>query len=625
MAGRIREEDIALVRERSPIADVVGERITLRNAGGDSLKGLCPFHEEKTPSFHVTPSRGYWHCFGCQAGGDLIDFVMKSDHLTFTEAVEMLASRAGVQLRYAEGGYTTRAQHGVRTRLVEAHQAASAFYAEHLATSAEAATGRRFLDERGFDAASSERFGVGYAPKAWDALVGHLRGRGFTDQELKTGGLARDGQRGPIDRFRGRLLWPIREITGEVVGFGARKLFDDDFGPKYLNTPETPIFKKGHVLYGVDLAKRDIARRMQAVVVEGYTDVMACHLAGVPTAVASCGTAFGAEHINVLRRLLMDQNEFRGEVIFAFDGDEAGQKAALRAFEDDQRFVTQTYVAVEQSGLDPCELRISHGDAAVRDLVARRVPLFEFVIRSALSRYDLRTPEGRVGALRVAAPTVAGIRDRSLRPEYARSLAGWLGMEVEQVSAAVAAVGRRAGGAAADAAVPHQRRPPTAGQDGPDPQDPAYRVEREALKLAVQRPDLEPTTFDEAGPELFLVPGHAAVRRTIAEAGGAGDAEPGQAWVARLRAAAPDDDVRSLITAFAVEPPLYGDLDARYADAVYARLQELATTRRIAELKSTLQRLNPVDATSDYNKLFAELVTLESHRRDLRERAIGGL
>ena len=178
------------------------------------------------------------------------------------------------------------------------------------------------------------------------------------------------GQRGVYDRFRGRLIWPIRDISGDVIGFGARKLFEDDQGPKYLNTPETPLYKKSQVLYGVDLAKQEIARRFQAVIVEGYTDVMACHLAGVETAVATCGTAFGEEHIKVLRRLLMDQSEFRGEVVFTFDGDAAGQKAALKAFEGDQKFVTQTFVAVEPDGLDPCELRQHKGDAAVRDLVA---------------------------------------------------------------------------------------------------------------------------------------------------------------------------------------------------------------------------------------------------------------
>lgn len=252
-------------------------------------------------------------------------------------------------------------------------------------------------------------------------------GRGFTSQELIKGGLAREGRRGPVDRFRGRLIWPIRDITGDVIGFGARKLLDSDDGPKYLNTPESPIYHKSSVLYGVDLAKREIAKRSQAVIVEGYTDVMACHLAGVPTAVATCGTSFGEEHIKVLRRLLLDQAEFRGEVIFTFDGDSAGQKAALRAFQDEQKFVTQTFVAVQPDGLDPCDLRVKQGDAAVRDLIASREPLFAFAIRSTLSRYDLDTNEGRLAALDAAAPIVASIKDPGLRKTYVVDLDRWLG------------------------------------------------------------------------------------------------------------------------------------------------------------------------------------------------------
>ncbi|HZE34262.1 MAG TPA: DNA primase, partial [Actinoallomurus sp.] len=344
MAGRIRDEDIALVRERSPIDSVVGEYVQLRNAGGGALKGLCPFHDEKSPSFNV--SNGLWHCFGCGEGGDAIAFIQKIDHLSFAEAIEHLASKAGIQLRYTEGGYVPGRQKGERTRLVEAHRAAAEYYAEQLMTPA-AEIGRRFLSERGFGREEAARFGVGYAPNEWEALVRHLRGRGFSDKELITGGLASQGRRGPIDRFRGRLIWPIRDLTGDVVGFGARRLEERDDGPKYLNTPETPLFKKGSVLYGADLAKKEIARRRQAVIVEGYTDVMACHLAGVGTAIATSGTSFGEEHIKILRRLLMDQDEASGEVIFTFDGDAAGQKAALRAFESEHKFAAQTFVAVQ--------------------------------------------------------------------------------------------------------------------------------------------------------------------------------------------------------------------------------------------------------------------------------------
>jgi DNA primase len=631
VAGRIRDEDVVLVKERADIADVVGDVVTLRPAGGGNLKGLCPFHDEKTPSFSVRPSVGSFHCFGCGEGGDVISFVMKTDHLSFAESVERLADRFGVQLRYEEGGHAPGRQAGQRSRLVEAHRLAAEFYAEQLATPG-AGAGRQFLAERGFDQEAAQRFGVGFAPRDWDALTRHLRGRGFNPEELVTAGLARQGQRGPIDRFMARLLWPIRDISGDVIGFGARRLFDDDrIEAKYVNTPETPIYKKSSVLYGLDLAKKEIARRMQAVVVEGYTDVMACHLAGVETAIATCGTAFGDEHIKVLRRLLMDQNEFRGEVVFTFDGDSAGQKAALRAFQDDQKFVTQTFVAVEPSGMDPCELRQHKGDTAVRDLVARRVPLFEFAIRATIGRFDLDTPEGRISALQTAAPVVASIRDQSLRPEYARTLAGWLGMEVEPVARAVAqaADASRRTPVASSSAPSAPTAPAAAVQRAaaPDPNDPTLRFERDSLKVVLQAPALAGATFDGLDPSVFTAPAYAAVHDAVVAAGGAGAAGAGgAAWVEKVDAAAADDGVRRLARELAVEP-LPSDEQAltRYATEVLARLEELAVTRRITEVKSRLQRLNPVEHIAEYNRLFGELVALEAHRRTLRERAIGTL
>jgi DNA primase len=608
VAGRIPDSDIARVRELSPVAEVIGEVVTLRSAGGGSLKGLCPFHDERSPSFNVTPARGFWHCFGCGEGGDVISFVQKIDHLSFTEAVERLAARARYELHYEQGGSTTHRQQGQRARLVEAHKLAAEYFVEHL-VSPEAVIGRRFLEERGFDAAAAGHFGVGYAPMGWENLVKHLRAKGFSDDEMATGGLASHGQRGIIDRFRGRLIWPIRDVTGDVVGFGARKLRDDDDGPKYLNTPETPLYKKSQVLYGLDLAKRDIAKARQAVVVEGYTDVMACHLAGVTTAVATCGTAFGEEHVRILRRLLLDTAEYAGEVIFTFDGDAAGQKAALRAFESDQKFVTHTFVAISPDNMDPCELRLAKGDAAVRDLVARRQPLFEFAIRSVLSGFNLEIPEGRVGAIERTAPLVARIKDASLRDEYARRLAGWVGAPDEL--AVVDRVRRMA--------TPNGERRPVreSASTRPDPRDPTLLVEREALKLAVQRPALLGPAFDALDPICFTAPAYADVRDAIAKAGGAGSTAGGDAWVSAVLEAASDDAVRSLLTELVVEPLFTStEPDVRYAEAQLARLRVRALDRQIAELKSRLQRVNPIEQGSEHNKLFTELIMLEKRRRD---------
>jgi len=612
MAGKIRDEDIALVRERTSIVDVISEHVTLKPAGGGNVKGLCPFHDEKTPSFNVSPARNVYFCHGCGAGGDALKFVMDIDHLTFVEAVERLAGKAGIQLQYVEAGPAPVRQTGQKQRLIAAHVEAARFYAEQLTTPAGRAA-REFLAARGFDKAAAEHYGCGFAPDSWDALTKHLRALGFTAQELVGAGVAREGRSGGlIDRFRRRLLWPIRELSGDVIGFGARKLFDDDDGPKYLNTPETLIYKKSHVLYGIDRAKREIARQGRAVIVEGYTDVMACHLAGVATAVATCGTAFGGDHIGVLRRLLMDTDMYAGEIIFTFDGDAAGQKAALRAFEDEQRFVAQTFIAVSPDNMDPCELRLAKGDAAVRDLVARREPLLAFALRSVLARFNLDTPEGRVFALRATAPLVAKIKDRALRPEYVRKLSGDLGMEIEVVQRAVLS------GRPADAS------PPPARMSTVD--SPQRIVEREALKLALQAPVLAGPMFDAIDGQAYSDPLHAVVRAAIAEAGGAAAATAGVVWVEQVRDCCADLAAKALVGEFAVEPLQRDEEpDPRYVEIVLAKLQLPAANRRIVELKSRLQRLNPVTNKDEYLALAGELFSLEQHARALREQAVGGL
>ena len=610
MAGRINDEDIATVRERARIDEVVGSYVTLRNAGGGSMKGLCPFHDEKTPSFQVTPARGFFYCFGCGEGGDVITFLQKIDNLSFAEAVERLADRVGVQLRYTDDG-GPRPEPGQRVRLMEAHQAATEFYVGQLG-GPEAITGRQFLSERGFDRAAAERFDVGYAPQEGKALRRHLNGRGFSDSELVAAGLVRESG---WDYFQGRLLWPIRDSGRQVVGFGARRLHDDDRMPaKYLNTPETTLYKKSHVLYGLDLARQQIGRKSQAVVVEGYTDVMAAHLAGVDTAVASCGTAFGDDHARLLRRLMGDHDAFRGEVIFTFDGDAAGQAAALKVFAGDQNFIGQTYVAIEPTGLDPCDLRLQHGDAAVRELVARRVPLYRFVMANVLERHDLDRADGRLAALREASPLVASIRDASLVGGYARELAGMLGMDIEEVRREVQRAASRSRHRGAPQAEPQAERPAL-----PEPHD--LTTERETSKLLIQVPRLFEPPWEGLSPSDFTHPAYAAVFTSVDKAA----TEPGTGnWVHQVAAAAENDQIRSLVAALAVEPlALTGSADSRYVVANSAKLQLLAAMRAVGQLKSKLQRTNPVDHPTKYNQMFSELVVLEARARHLHTRFLG--
>ncbi|MEU0061146.1 DNA primase [Streptomyces sp. NPDC006334] len=634
MVGRINDEDVKAVRDAVPIDAVVSEYLQLRNAGGGNLKGLCPFHDEKSPSFQVSPSKGLFHCFGCQEGGDTITFVMKVDHLTFSEAVERLAAQAGVTLRYEEGGYNPSHQRGERIRLVEAHKIAADWYAEQLALSPEADTGRIFLAERGFDQAAAVHFGVGYSPQGWDHLTRFLRGKGFSDKELILSGLAQEGRRGPIDRFRGRLMWPIRDIGGDVVGFGARKLYEADNGPKYLNTPDTAIYRKSQVLYGIDLAKKDIAKSSRAVVVEGYTDVMACHLAGVTTAIATCGTAFGGEHIKILRRLLMDNGSAR--VIFTFDGDAAGQKAALRAFEDDQKFAAETYIAIAPDGMDPCDLRLTKGDDAVADLVQPRTPLFEFALRQIVVRYDLDTPAGRAAALDEAAPIVARIKNSGAQHEVAVQLAGMLGIldtqfvvkRVAQLARWARERGGKGGPAPAGRGPQRYEAAPRPAVTGPalTLRNPVYATERELLKLALQRPELVSPAFDAYGADEFTAAPYAAVRQAIADAGGAeyGTQDP-QDYLVRVREAAPDDAVRAMVTELAVEAIMRKTVDEVYAGAQLVTVRRRAVERRVRDVQSQLARLAAGGDPAQLAAVQNELWILQQYDQSLREHGAAAL
>ena len=618
MAGRIRDSDITEVRNRTRIEEIVEEYVALRRAGAGSLKGLCPFHDEKSPSFTVRPSHGTFHCFGCGEHGSVIDFIMKMEMVGFPEAVERLADRCGVRLTYEGGGSSVQRDRGTRSRLLEINKKAAEFYAEQLRTPAGRAA-VQFLAERGFDDAAAETFGCGYAPAGWDTVTKHLLGQGFQLEELIKSGISKEGRRGAIDRFHRRLLWPIRDLGGDVVGFGARRLFDDDgIEAKYLNTSETPVYRKTHVLFGLDLAKREIAKSRQVVVVEGYTDVMAMHLAGVPTAVASCGTAFGSEHVSVIRRLIGDDSFDRGEVIYTFDGDAAGQSAAMKAFEGDQSFAAQTFVAVAPDGQDPCDLRNNHGDAAVKDLVARREPLFEFAIRTELRSHDLSSAEGRVAALQRTVPLVARIKREDLRDEYARRLAGWVGWD--DIAVVVRRV-RETAGAPVEGRSRRRAAPPA-----PPRGDARLHLQREALKAALQIPGVVGPGFDELPEAGFTHPQFAAVHRAIMAAGGVQSGLDGPEWLDAVVAQVATEDVKRLVSEMAVgdlELPKRNTDEVRYVNGVLAGVRLGLVEREIADLKSQLQRTNATTDVEEYNELFGVLVPLEQYRIALREQASG--
>lgn len=617
MAGRINDEDIALVRERARIDEIVGGYVQLRNAGGGSYKGLCPFHEEKTPSFQVTPSRGFFYCFGCGTGGDVISFLQRIENLSFVEAVQILADKTGVRLRISDDGQPAIAP-GLRQRVLAANQAAMEFYTGQI-TSPEAVILRQFADGRGFDRAVVEHFQMGYAPKDGRALHHHLNRCGFDDELLVKAGLIRASG---WDYFQGRVLWPIIDAGHSVLGFGARRVFDDDRMPaKYLNTPETVVYKKSHVLYGLHLARGPIGKKSQVVVVEGYTDVMACHLAGIDTAVASCGTAFGSDHARILQRLMGDHDAFHGEIIFTFDGDAAGQKAALKVFNLDQSFVAQTYVAVDPEGRDPCDIRLESGEVGVRDLVGRRIPLYLFVMGNAVRRFDLDRADGRVQAVRAAAPLLSSVRDASLVRGYLHDLAQLVGMDVEEARQIVMRQTRRL--IAPDARPPRRRSASTEPTlDGglpewPDPGDRNLLVERGTLKLMLQFPTLFDTAWNGVVVSDFTHPAYRAVFEQIL-------AHPftPQRWVEGLQEDAPDELIGQLEIALLVEG-VQRDPDENYASAYTARLQLLSTVRELNEVKSSMQRINPVSSPEAHQEAFARLIVLESRKRELTSASIG--
>lgn len=621
MAGKIRARDIEEVKSRVNIADVVGEYVSLKNASVGSLKGLCPFHDEKSPSFNVRPMQGFYHCFGCGEGGDVYKFVQQMDSLSFTEAVEKLAARVGFELTYEEGGASP--DQGQRSRILEANNAAAEYFSSQLMTD-EAIPGRDFLKGRGFDKSAADHFGVGFAPKGWNNLTDHLKSLGFTVDELVIAGLATKSDRGAYDKFRGRLIWPIRDTTGQVIGFGARKLFEDDQGPKYLNTSDTLVYHKSSVLYGIDLAKKEISKQQQVVVVEGYTDVMACHLAGITTAVATCGTAFGDEHIRIINRMLSAEKDTPAQVIFTFDPDAAGQKAAMRAFSDSHKFSAQTYVAVGPDGLDPCDLRSEKGDESVRLMLENKKPLFEFAIKQKISKFDLTTIEGRVGAARAAAPVVAAIRDSAMRPAYIRELAGWVSLDGNEVAALVDAAGKESRSEAVK--VLRRDAPPAVEVSSevsdsefavPNLNDPITRFERQVLEVLVQVPgSYTNEQVIRIVRDGFSAPAHNALLEAI---GSSLVSHGSMDWLNVIGGAAPAELHQMLRSIAAQALPAKTEADlVKYGQGVISRALINALAHEKANLMAALRRTDVAEDPAQSAQVQRQLVELEAERRKLQ-------
>jgi len=599
---RVKQSDIEQLKDRVDIVEVIGSYISLKTAGPGSFKGLCPFHGEKTPSFHVRSSPAFYHCFGCGVGGDVFKFVQEMEKIGFGEAIEKLAQRSGYQLTYEDGEKDT----SNRTLLLAINKEASEFFVSQLASD-EGGTARDFLVARGFDLASIAPFGVGYAPKGWQNLSQHLSSKGYKTEDQALVGLLSKGDKGYYDRFRGRVIWPIRDQNSQVVGFGARKLYEEDQGPKYLNTPETPVYHKSTVLYGLDLARREIAQKREVVVVEGYTDVMACHLAGVKTAVATCGTAFGEDHIKLINRLL-GQSVEPASVIFTFDPDAAGEKAALKVYGDANKFNALTFVAAGPSGLDPSDLRQQQGDLAIVEMLKQKKPLFEFVIQHRIAQFALTDVASRVAAARAAAPIIAEISDPALRSGYTRMLADWVSLEVSEVTSLV--------GDSRTSSIRQKVEPLRTSEAIPPSSAPVDKFEQQIMQVVIQHP----ASFSQSQLRRMQAAGltsnqHRAVLDLVLEHI---DSVQDSSFANLIATNAPEELI-PIIRELALAPlPVNSEADLpRYAQGVVNGAMIKALEREKSDLLAALRRAEANASEEQKTAIQRQLVELEEERRSL--------
>jgi DNA primase len=594
--ARIRQDDIEAVKERTDIVQLVAQYLTLKKTGHDSLSGLCPFHQEKTASFSVSPAKQVFYCHGCGKGGDAITFLRELEHLSYVEAIERLANAAGVPLRYEGDSPAERRAAEHRKALYRANEESASLYRAMLVDGREAADARAYVTERGIAPEIAERFGVGYAPTYPDFLLRRLGGaRDLSPEILLEAGLATRGDDGGVrDRFRGRITFPINDLQGRHIGFGARVLPSDPRSgeqAKYLNTAETPIYRKHEVLYNLHRARTSIAKAGDAFVVEGYTDVIGLAQAGLDNAVATCGTALGEHHFELLSR-------FAQRAVLAFDSDEAGARAAERAAAFQERFPVRAVVMIMPEGLDPAEFVAKHGPDAVREAGARARPLVEYMVRRTVDRHDLSTVEGRSAAVADALPLLEKLSDPVRRSEYAGLLADLAGVAEASV---LQSLERRLGGRPQEVAKAIKHG--TAQE----------RVEREMLKLLVSDADTFRDMVGTLSEEHFRGTSHRRVFVALKDAGGD----------VRTIAGGPDPQLAAQVSALAVEP-LEGDPTPEYTDGVVARLQEFFLKSRSDRLRLQLQKLNPTTDPA-YDELFRELVEVDGELRRVRQRVHGAV
>ena len=436
----ISRETINLVRERTDIVALLESKGVSLRRSGQGYVGLCPVHNESTPSFHVKTSSQTYHCFGCGVSGDAIALMQELDGFNFTGAVEYLADAAGIVIETSEGVDPDFAR---KKDYLSCVNTAAFWYRENYRRLPEDHPAKQELIKRDLftsitDENWDESFGLGYAPEGYEKLSTYLLSKGFTKEQIIDAGLARASEfnkLGLTDCFRGRLTWEIRNVQGKVIGFGARRLFESDKGPKYLNTGETIMYRKSNVLYGLDVAKKKITTDKTVFVAEGYTDVMALRAVGADNAVASCGTAFGSEHAAIIRRMIDDFDSAKnGKFVFVFDGDAAGVKAALRVFEITPPIHDRAYVVALGDG-DPCDIRLAKGDDYLRDVLTKQIPLTEYVIKHKMKSHDLDQIEGRQNFANEALAIISNIPEVAIYESYRRKISFWSGIPLEFLQA----------------------------------------------------------------------------------------------------------------------------------------------------------------------------------------------
>lgn len=555
-ATRLSDADIDAIKRANPLLNTVEQHVTLRRSGS-TYKGLCPFHDERTPSFHVNPATETWRCFGCQLHGDVIDFIREIEGGNFRYAATLLAQQSGVTIEGADDSDDDEQARRLRARIYEANEAASAFYTSTLLNDPDAQTARTFLAERKFTAEHATEYACGYAPRRGQTLNAFLRDNGFSTDEIVTAGLARiakDSDR-LYDVFQGRLIWTIRSEFDKVIGFGARRLYDDDWQQgKFINTSETPVYKKSDVLYGFERARKTAVKNRHIYVVEGYADVMAAQIAGVANTVATCGTAFTREHLRTLRRTVGEH----GEITFGLDDDAAGRKASMSVYDLAHTSVRRlTTLGGDFGGKDPDDVRKHHGDEALRTLFANRKPLLQSVITATIAAVDIHTPEDKAIALDQAAPLLAHVSDPVVRSEYVTQVANLVGVKPADVTARL------------NDTTPTAPEPATpTGVD--DNLDRVERCEQQLLRIFVQSEIAARALHDECRI-LLVTPHHQALSQAIHQAL---KDNPERLWFERIKKHVHEDAYSTLITYATLGSPSSDDVMFDYARQLIDQLRQ---------------------------------------------------